>query len=209
MYGVQARWNYFEAGHGKGPCDGLGGVAKRQAADAIKQNKACTRDAKDFFSWAKDNQKSINYRFYSSEEYESTSEKVMQMKLKPITGTMKLHAVFIDQRNEYTAETSCYCQECLTGLESKHCQATWTLVKRRETDYPNVPENMNTDDQMPRESQIVIDDLKLNQFVAALYENKWYIGQIKDIDLSDNTLHIKFMKETMTKKLQCFSGHRI
>ena len=23
--GVKARWNYFEAGHGKGPCDGLGG----------------------------------------------------------------------------------------------------------------------------------------------------------------------------------------
>lgn len=24
-YGVKARWNYFEAGHGKGPCGGLWG----------------------------------------------------------------------------------------------------------------------------------------------------------------------------------------
>ena len=30
MYGVQARWNYFEASHGKCPCDGRGGVAKHQ-----------------------------------------------------------------------------------------------------------------------------------------------------------------------------------
>ena len=117
---------------------------------------------------------------------------------------MKLHAVFIDERNVYTAETSCYCQECLTGLESKHCQTTWTLVKKRETDDPNVPENMETDDQMPREFQIVIEDLKLNQFFAALYENKWYTGKIKDNDLSDNTLHIKFMKETMTKQATVF-----
>ena len=115
------------------------------------------------------------------------------MKLKPIPGTMKLHEVFIDEVNVYTAETSCYCrQECLTGLESNHCKATWTLVKRRETDDPNVPENMETGDQIPRESQKVIEDLKLNQFVSALYENKWYIGQIKDIDLSDNTVHITF-----------------
>jgi len=25
-YGIMAQWNYFEAGHGKGPCDGLGGA---------------------------------------------------------------------------------------------------------------------------------------------------------------------------------------
>ena len=25
-YGIKAQWNYFEAGHGKGPCDGLGGT---------------------------------------------------------------------------------------------------------------------------------------------------------------------------------------
>ncbi|WAR07281.1 LOW QUALITY PROTEIN: hypothetical protein MAR_017239 [Mya arenaria] len=33
-----ARWNYFEVGHGKGPCDGLGGTVKRMADDAIKQD---------------------------------------------------------------------------------------------------------------------------------------------------------------------------
>jgi hypothetical protein len=31
IYGITARWNYFEAGHGKGPCDGLGGTCKRMA----------------------------------------------------------------------------------------------------------------------------------------------------------------------------------
>lgn len=29
--GIKATWLYFEAGHGKGPCDGVGGTAKRLA----------------------------------------------------------------------------------------------------------------------------------------------------------------------------------
>ena len=36
LFSVKASWNYFEAGHGKGPCDGIGGTAKRMADEAIK-----------------------------------------------------------------------------------------------------------------------------------------------------------------------------
>ena len=39
-YGICARWNYFEAGHGKGPCDGLGGSCKR-LADEATHNTGC------------------------------------------------------------------------------------------------------------------------------------------------------------------------
>jgi hypothetical protein len=35
-FGVQARWNYLESGHGKGLCDGLGTSVKRSADNAIK-----------------------------------------------------------------------------------------------------------------------------------------------------------------------------
>ena len=29
LFSVVASWNYFEAGHGKGPCDGVGGTVKK------------------------------------------------------------------------------------------------------------------------------------------------------------------------------------
>ena len=35
--GGGAIWNYFKAGHGKSPCNGIGGTAKQLADDAIKQ----------------------------------------------------------------------------------------------------------------------------------------------------------------------------
>ncbi|KAJ8050563.1 hypothetical protein HOLleu_03812 [Holothuria leucospilota] len=49
--GVYATWNYFESGHGKGPCDGVGGTVKRLADDAVKRG-AVMQNANDFYSWA-------------------------------------------------------------------------------------------------------------------------------------------------------------
>ena len=49
--GVKARWNYFVADHGKGPCDELGGCTKRMAYEAIRSGKVVIQDATDFFPW--------------------------------------------------------------------------------------------------------------------------------------------------------------
>lgn len=48
-FGIDAKWNYFEAGHGKGPCDGLGGSTKRLANEAVKSGKVIIQDANVFF----------------------------------------------------------------------------------------------------------------------------------------------------------------
>ena len=36
IFGIEASWIYLEAGHGKGPCDGIGAVSKRIADDQSK-----------------------------------------------------------------------------------------------------------------------------------------------------------------------------
>ena len=52
LSGISAAWNYFKAGHGKGPCKGIGGTTKRMADDAVKQRKLIILDAYDFYSKA-------------------------------------------------------------------------------------------------------------------------------------------------------------
>ena len=39
MFGIPCTWTYFESGHGKGPCDGIGGSSKRLADLAVKTDK--------------------------------------------------------------------------------------------------------------------------------------------------------------------------
>ena len=40
LFDIKAAWSYFEAGHGKGPCDGLVVTTKVMADNAIKQCKS-------------------------------------------------------------------------------------------------------------------------------------------------------------------------
>ena len=95
-YNCVASWNYFEAGHGKGPCDGVGGTVKRLADDYVKQNKVVIQDAADFFAWGRDKQSEskIDYTFVSTDEYK-LSKVSLQSRfevIKPVQGTMKVHA---------------------------------------------------------------------------------------------------------------------
>ena len=50
LFDIKAVWNYFETGHGKGPCNGLVGTTKRMADNAIKQRKYVIQDTFDFYS---------------------------------------------------------------------------------------------------------------------------------------------------------------
>jgi hypothetical protein len=69
FYGLSCRWNYFEVGHGKGPCDGLGGTTKRLADQAVRQGNAVIQDAREFFSWViKSNMTGVQFLYVSSEQ---------------------------------------------------------------------------------------------------------------------------------------------
>ena len=47
FFGVNASWNWLESGHGKGPCDGVGGALKKLAANLVKSNVVIC-DTKEF-----------------------------------------------------------------------------------------------------------------------------------------------------------------
>ena len=130
--GGGAIWNYFEAGHGKGRCDGIGGTAKRLADDAIKQEKAIIQDAHEFFAWANETQSSslITYIFVSADECQE-SQRELSDKTKDLVrvqGTMKLHAVCTSGKASVRVRnTSCYCLNCFKdGNFSWGCRG-WTL----------------------------------------------------------------------------------
>ena len=58
---AKAAWNYFETGHCKEPYDGIGGIAKRLADEAVRQEKVSIHDA--FMTWAENNQQERTIKF--------------------------------------------------------------------------------------------------------------------------------------------------
>ncbi|XP_072023524.1 uncharacterized protein [Amphiura filiformis] len=74
LFGVPASWQYFESGHGKGPCDGVGGAVKR-AADLAVRKGHLIQTASDFYRWGVANEDStVEYLMVTKEEVRIANE---------------------------------------------------------------------------------------------------------------------------------------
>lgn len=104
-FGIPAQWHFHATAHGKGPCDGIGGNLKRQAARASLQRSSATEpilDAQRLYEWAKTNLPLTNVFFVSKETHEATK---LQLKSrfdtsKVIPGTKQYHSFIPNQHGQ-------------------------------------------------------------------------------------------------------------
>ncbi|WAR25258.1 hypothetical protein MAR_010962 [Mya arenaria] len=215
-----ARWNYFEVGHGKGPCDGLGGTVKHIADGAIKQGHTVIQDAEEFFKWGiMSSMKDVKFIYVSKTETQKKQNAMGLITAKPVKGTMKMHAVGMSKEANIimTRETSCYCHICLSGNYCSTWQNKYSHIQPHDhtkndnednaidcVTKDNGPETKTTvgvrqttveTDQSEKavQNEETVPAVKVGDFVAALYESKWYIGQVVDNDIDNAELEINFM----------------
>lgn len=138
LYKCDAQWNYFEAGHGKSACDGLGGTTKRLADEACRQGHVMIQNAFDFHKWGQQSSmKEVEFLFVEKSKCEQKQADFANLKVKAVRNTMKLHAITSDPTNTTilrTHETSCYCELC----NDKTFCSKWTVEK-----YENARETNN------------------------------------------------------------------
>lgn len=187
LFGLKAIWNYFEAGHGKGPCDGIGGSTKRCADQAMKSGKAIIQDPHDFYAWTQGpscNLKNIQFTFIEKERCEETAREIERWPCKAVKGTMKLHSVVgRGQGKILVNEVSCYCNECMTGTMCAAWKEEKTNDVQREIAVEEEQENQQANPQDQEKEQEKI--YEIGTFVGALYEQICYIGKVIDQDLAD------------------------
>lgn len=87
-------WNFLEAGHGKGPADGIGAAVKRRADDIIARGKDLP-NARVLFEELQQ-QKSATELFYVEPEDIESMDIHVPSELQTIRGTMKIHQVMVD-----------------------------------------------------------------------------------------------------------------
>ena len=207
-YECEAVWNYFEAGHGKGPCDGLGGTVKRMADEAVRSGKNTIQDAEEFFKWTQTescSMKSVKFMFVKSSMCEQKAIALGMNEIKPVKGTMKVHAVIGKGNNEImVSNVSCYCEVCISG---KECEANqWSLERLYVTDkgYVETCDPGPANEPQPALEATAMSetiDVSVGRYVAARYDSKVYVGKIVDYDEEDNEIEISFM-QNIRKLLQ-------
>lgn len=121
LFNMDATWTYFETSHGKGPCDGIGGVVKREADNAIKHGKALIQNFNDFAAWLNTYQECSKIEFFSisNDDFQHATQfmTLLTESITPIAATMKLHTVSSVGVDGYllVQNHSCWCLACLKG----------------------------------------------------------------------------------------------
>ncbi|XP_044575208.1 uncharacterized protein LOC123259016 [Cotesia glomerata] len=102
-FDIPAEWHFFATAHGKGPCDGIGGILKRLAARASLQlavDKQITTPIGLYeLTSDPDNLPNIIVKFSPEEDYNTALNDLNDRftKTKPIVGTQQLHCVIPDK----------------------------------------------------------------------------------------------------------------
>lgn len=167
-YGCIAQWNFFEAGHGKSACDGLGGTTKRLADEAIRQGNTTIQDAQEFYQWAqKSNMKEVSFIFVEKEKCKQKSEEFTSLKIKPVRNTMTLHAIAISGSVYKTKQTSCYCEECQSDrFCSSWAEEQYTEPALTEQNTVNIDEH-----ETQTNDKDVLSDLEVGEYIAVKYDS--------------------------------------
>ena len=109
IFGVDCTWTWFESGHGKGPCDGVGGTAKRNADMAVKRLDANISNAHSFAEWGNRSGGKLEYEVVNGAEYDVAKVELNQMEAKVVAGSQSFHAAIpVGNGDVLFRNTSCF-----------------------------------------------------------------------------------------------------
>lgn len=108
-FGIDCEWHFHATSHGKGPCDGLGGILKRKAArDSLTHEyKSPITTPREMFDWAKTLSTDMHFDFSTNAEHEAKEQALEERfkNLKTINGTQSYHAYIPHDLNTLHCKT--------------------------------------------------------------------------------------------------------
>ena len=196
-------WNFFATSHGKGPVDGIGGMAKRVVSREVMSGRASVQSSQEFAIVAANKCKETKNLHIGKEEIEATKLKLEEqfIGVNAIPHIQQIHRVYTDHEKSKL-------------LVQKHASAPailHTFIKKtvQERDDPNVDNcdpNDQQSDEVHSDNTIVASDIEDGtltwKWVAVKYSEdrnaKRFIGQVIKSDV--NYVTVKYLKSTAFDK---------
>lgn len=107
LFGVRASWSWLEKGHGKGPCDGVGGSVKKLADRLIKNAKIIDSTDK-FYDTVSEATTAITLLKVERKEIEQKNAESEEWHSRQVSGIMNSHMVTGIGGHIYIRNTSCF-----------------------------------------------------------------------------------------------------
>ena len=141
-YHLRISWNWLEAGHGKGPCDGVGGALKGLADRVVKKTGAI-QTAEEFVDQIEPQTEKIKLLLVTPDQLKESTEVVKSWAAKPVHNITKYHQATVFADNLHLRRTSCYEACCLTDDLRPGC-AEWVVPKSNPPPQKERPDQEET-----------------------------------------------------------------
>ena len=146
---LRITWNWLEAGHGKGPCDGVGGALKG-LADRVVKSTGSIQSAEEFMEQIAPETNKIKLLLATDEEITHCAEVVDSWESPPVYGLMGYHQATVHEGKLFVRVTSCY-EECcfvddLVPLDDLWAKATKYKPSSATTHHNDTVQDLHEDE---------------------------------------------------------------
>lgn len=189
-------WSFFEAGHGKGPADGIGGYLKR-TADKIVANGEDIADVLQFYDKMKNVSKIKLYLINEND----IQQKALPNNIPRLVGTLKVHQVFSNCYGKLKfRDLSCFCVTDSRGVRGFCiCLDPKAYDVGVSNDVEVVPRGDDSNPDLIPEEEI---DLLTSNFNFEQTSNNLDLETTSDEDEPLNNLKIAKQLQDMTNRHQ-------
>ena len=166
-HSLKASWTFFATSHGKQPCDGIGGTVKRLVArESLRRvNEKQILCPSAMFCYCKENIKEINFFFITKEQI-GVTRNALNKRFEgaiPVPGTRSFH-------------------------QFDHIGGTKLAVKRCSEDQTYTLQH-----DVLGQKNIEVLGFAVFEYVACVYDGKWYVGVVLEVNQELNDIYVKFL----------------
>lgn len=181
-------WSFFEASHGKGAPDGVGGVLKRTADRLVSEGKDI-QNAKQLYDCLLNAQTSIQL-FYIDEESVDKAVQKMPKRLLVVPSTMRLHQMITFRPGKIIyRDVSCLCStkqilECTCHNPQRfEFDVQPILYATTECDVEPILSDTTEDQQAQKTDEINWESKDIiGQWCVIKYDDEIYPGTIVEVN---------------------------
>ena len=128
LFSIRITWNWLEAGHGKGPCDGVGGALKG-LADRVVKTTGSIQNADEFVEKVRPQTQKVTLMQVSKETVDECTLLVDDWKCRGVVDISKQHQATVVDNQLYLRKTSCYQDCCFAGDDLYPTCPSWIKAK--------------------------------------------------------------------------------
>jgi len=192
-------WNFSEAGHGKGPADGIGGAIKR-CADRLVSLYCDITSAEILYNKILQSQTHIKLFYVDASTVAKACAELAEKSVNSVPGTMRIHQILTTERGKIKfRDVSCFCSD-----EKLSCDCydiisfcfidDFTCDEASDSACGGQSECVECGPQSSVITNIEqVSESMVGKHCLVKYDGRLYPGKILKVDVNDNDCLVQCM----------------